>query len=539
MKKNSFIEGAFIATLAIVITKILGVLYVIPFYSIIGEQGGALYGYAYNIYNFFLIISTAGIPLAISKLTSELTTLNKEREKVRMYHLARNYILIFSAISFLLCFILAPQIAKIIIGDINGGNTIADITYVIRAVSFALLIIPFLSIARGYLQGHKYITQPSISQVIEQIIRVSVIVGGSYISYKVLHLSLTKSIGIALFGACLGGIGAYFYLLIVMKKNKKYLKTEDKNQKLSMTNKEILKKILWYAVPFILVSVINNLYNTVDMILIIRTLGNLGYSAPAIETISSVFTTWGHKLNTIVTSIATGLMISLIPNIVSSYVAKKKEEVNLNFNKAVQIVLCIILPITIFLSLMSQEVWSLFYGDSYYGPLIFKFSVLIAAFDSMYMVINSTLQGINKYKLVLSSVGLGLLINAILDVPLMILCHNLQIHAFYGATIATIIGYVISLAISIISLKKKEGFNYDKTIKIIPRVILTIAIMIIVSLTLQKFIIIDIKSRLLYIPYLIFYALINIGIYTIIMKPILKNIIGENLLKKLFKKRQS
>lgn len=537
MKKNSFLEGAFIATLAIVVTKILGVLYVIPFYSIIGEQGGALYGYAYSIYNFFLIISTAGIPLAISKLTSELTTLGKQREKIRMYHLARNYIIVFSIISFLLCFIFAPQIANIIIGDISGGNTIDDVAYVIRAVSFALLIIPFLSIARGYLQGHKYITQPSISQVIEQLIRVAVIVGGSYIAYKVLHLSLTKSIGIALFGACLGGLGAYFYLLFVMKKNKKNLKTEDKNQALSMTNKEILKKILWYAIPFILVSVINNLYNTVDMILIIRTLGNLGYSAPAIETISSVFTTWGHKLNTIVTSIATGLMISLIPNIVSSYVAKKKEEVNLNFNKAIQIVLCIIVPITIFLSIMSKEVWSLFYGESYYGPLIFKFSVLIASFDSMYMVINSTLQGINKYKLVLSSVGIGLLINAVLDIPLMILCHKLGIHAFYGATIATIIGYIISLTISIISLKKKDGFSYSKTIKIIPRVVLTATLMIIISTILQKLIVIDIKSRLLNIPYLIFYALINIGIYIVIMKPILKNIVGEDLLKKIFKKK--
>ena len=66
MKKNGFMEGAIIATIAIIISKVLGVLYVIPFYKIIGEQGGALYGYAYNIYNIFLIISSAGIPLAIS-----------------------------------------------------------------------------------------------------------------------------------------------------------------------------------------------------------------------------------------------------------------------------------------------------------------------------------------------------------------------------------------------------------------------------------------------------------------------------------------
>ena len=68
-------KGAFIATFGVVITKIIGILYVIPFYKIIGEQGGALYGYAYNIYSIFLGISTAGIPLAISKITSEYNTL--------------------------------------------------------------------------------------------------------------------------------------------------------------------------------------------------------------------------------------------------------------------------------------------------------------------------------------------------------------------------------------------------------------------------------------------------------------------------------
>ena len=75
LKKNTFIQGAFIATLGIVISKILGIIYVIPFYAIIGDQGGALYGYAYNIYSIFLGISQAGLPLAMSKLISEYNTL--------------------------------------------------------------------------------------------------------------------------------------------------------------------------------------------------------------------------------------------------------------------------------------------------------------------------------------------------------------------------------------------------------------------------------------------------------------------------------
>ena len=70
LKKNTFMQGAFIASMGIVISKILGIIYVIPFYAIIGEQGGALYGYAYNIYSIFLSLYTAGVPLDVSKIIS-------------------------------------------------------------------------------------------------------------------------------------------------------------------------------------------------------------------------------------------------------------------------------------------------------------------------------------------------------------------------------------------------------------------------------------------------------------------------------------
>ena len=84
LKRHSFMQGAFIATFGVVICKIIGMLYVIPFYSIIGDQGGALYGYAYSIYSIFLGVSTAGIPLAMSKLISEYATLGYQETKQRM-----------------------------------------------------------------------------------------------------------------------------------------------------------------------------------------------------------------------------------------------------------------------------------------------------------------------------------------------------------------------------------------------------------------------------------------------------------------------
>ena len=102
MKKNSFVEGTFIATFAIILIKILGALYVIPFYRIIGEDGGALYSYAYNVYNLFLNISTAGLPVAISKIISEYNALEMYETKERAYKICRNVMTIISCIAFFL-----------------------------------------------------------------------------------------------------------------------------------------------------------------------------------------------------------------------------------------------------------------------------------------------------------------------------------------------------------------------------------------------------------------------------------------------------
>jgi len=212
MKKNSFIGGAFIATLGIIIVKVIGLLYVIPFNAIIGEQGGALYGYGYNIYNLFLSISSAGFPFAISKLTSEYSALGLKKAVKDTYKIATRLILVISLIIFVLLFIFAPQIGKLIIGDVTGGNTYEDIGFVIRMVSFAILVVPFLSVTKGFLQGHKFITPTSISQIIEQIVRVVVILLGSFIALKVFNSDLKTAVGIAVSGAFFGGIAAYLYL---------------------------------------------------------------------------------------------------------------------------------------------------------------------------------------------------------------------------------------------------------------------------------------------------------------------------------------
>lgn len=516
MKKNSLVEGAIVATLGIVIVKVIGLLYVIPFNAIIGEQGGALYGYAYNIYSLFLSISSAGFPFAISKLTSEYSALGYKKAVKDTYNLAIKIISIISIVIFILLFIFAPQIGKLIIGDSTGGNTISDVAFVIRMISFAILVVPFLSVTKGFLQGHKYISPTSISQILEQIVRVAVILIGSYLALRVFNTDMKTAIGIAVSGAFFGGIVAYIYLKIKIKKSK-LLPSDDVTDKKEISKKEIIKKILTYSIPFIIISLIYNLYNTVDMILVSRTMNDiLGMSSDITESVVSIFTTWGVKLNNILLAVITGLTTSLIPNIVSSYTKGNMKDVDNKFNKSLQYVLFIMVPCTLFLSFLAEPVWTLFYGQSVYGPIIYKVYVFYALFGGLYTVVVNTLQGLSKYKLVITTVLIGLVINTVLDVPMMLLVHNLGYEASYGAILAALIGYSVSIIISLVVLKKKYGFNFSDTRKKLPSYVISWIVFEIVIILLKLFVPTDLDSRLIQIPILLLFGLLSFGIYLLI-----------------------
>lgn len=535
MKRNTFIEGAFIATFGIFFVKIIGLLYVIPFQALVGENGGALYGYAYNIYALFLSISSAGFPFAVAKIVSEYSALGKHKSADKAYEVSKKSILAFSIISFLILFIFAPNFAKLIIGNAGTPQVLNDISFVIRIVSLSILVIPHLSITKGFLQGHRFIKPRTTSQIIEQIVRIIVILLGAFLCLKVFDLGLTNAIGVAVFGSFVGGLVALFYLQRKVKRVKsESLINYDESEKVEST-KKILKKILSYSVPFIIINAAYNLYTNVDMVLVSRTLLDLlKYDLDKVESILSIYTTWGEKLNMIVLAISSGVIVSLIPNIVKAYTNKDMNDVNNKFNRALQCVIFISLPITIFLSLLVEPVWTLFYGSSYYGPLVFKVFVFTGFFNSLYNIVMNSLQGLSKYKLVLISVGLGLVLNATLDIPLMLLANSLGFEPYYGASIATILGYSLSLFIALKILNKKYHFDYTSTKKKLFDLVYSIGLFIIVIQGLKLFIPTNITSRLMQIPILGTYGIVSFGIYFLVLylNGILGNIFGKRFQRK-------
>ena len=538
MKKSSFIEGTFIATLAIIIVKIMGMLYVIPFYAVIGIEGSALYAYAYNIYNIFLDISTIGFPIAMSKITNEYNTLKMMDAKQRAYKIAINIMRFMSIAIFIILFIFARGIATLIISDLSGGNTIEDVTTAIRFVSLAILVIPYLSVTKGYLQGHKVINIPSIGNILEQVIRIVIVLAGSFVVVKLLNKGYALGVDIALLGAFFGGLASYAYIKIKMSKNKKELGLDDKVKKDKITNKEITKKIISYAIPFIIINTVSSFYNFIDMLLVLRTMEHIGFDAVTVEFIATSISTWASKINMIIVSIAMGMTISLIPSIVEAYTLKKWKDVERRINSSLKMIIFVSLPMAVGLSFLAPSVWSVFYGENVIGASILSLSVFVAVALNIYMVTSSIVQGLNKFKTVYIASITGFVVNAALDVPLMLLCNSVNVPAYLGALISSIIGYLSASLIALYIIKKEHKINYKETLKSITKILVPIASMLLVLLLLSLAIKVDLSSRLSCIIYIAINSIIGglVYIYVSSKMGLLKDIIGQNMIDKIKKK---
>lgn len=532
IRKSNFIKGAFIATLGIVLTKILGIIYVIPFHAVIGERGGALYGYAYTIYLLFMSLSSAGIPLAISKIVSEYQTLGYYNAKRRAFIIGKKIALLLGFICFLLLLLFAPWISYAVLGDLSGGNTISDVTLVIRVVASALLFVPVLSIYRGYFEGHRFMEAPSFSQVLEQLVRVFVIVLGSFLALKVFDLSITTAVGIAVFGATAGAIAAYLYL--VYKKNKNNSKFNEKIRPVNepiITNKQIFKKIVIYAVPFILIDVFKSLYNYIDMVTVVEGLVQYAnFSVTDAETIMSMLSTWGAKFNMIVLSISTGIIISLIPNLTTSVVKKDYDDINHKINQAFSILLFFTLPMTLGISFLADSIWTVFYGTSEYGPSVLSYFIFVGFMIGLFTSTVSIIQVLKDYKTVIWSLVIGVVLKFLLNDNLIMAFYKMGLPAYYGVITASLIGYFVSFMICIMRLKFKYKINYENLTK---NLIDTIcgSMLMIVGLFLVDLILPSTDSRIIHLVYIVVYVAVGALIYIVYMwnTKSMKRIFGNRL----------
>ena len=535
LKKNSFIQGTLIASTALIIIKILGALYVIPFYKIIGEEGGTLYSYAYNIYNLFLNISTAGIPVAMSMIISEYLALEMYDAKERSKKVGLKMVAFLAILSFTICFFGSDILARYLLSNITEGHSVADVSLVIKAISFCLIIIPFLSVLRGYLQGHKFISPTSLSELIEQVVRILIVLVGSYVALNILKTSTKIGVSVALTGAFFGGLCAFIYLLLKVKNNKEAFPVSDKKD--NVTDKTLVKKIFSYAIPIIMVSIIDNIYTLTDIKLIVMGLTKVGISAMDAQTISSVVSTWAPKICTIMIAISIALTTNIIPHVTSSYIKKDYSAVQARINQALSTMLIITLPMASLLFMLSNEAYYIFYETSKYGALILKFSAISHIFFGLWTVLNSSLQSMKKFKLIYLNAIIGLGTNAALDIPMILLFKHLGLPPYVATVICTALGYIISISIVLIYLKKNMNFKYTDTLNTLKKLILP-TIVLLVPIIISKHFIHFEYTRVTSIISLFIYGMYGVIVYLLITykNGALYSVFGEEFVNNILKK---
>ncbi len=539
MKRTGFLAGAAISVIGIVICKVIGLVYVIPFYAIIGTQGGALYSYAYSIYNVFLNLATSGIPVAMSKVVSEYNEMKFYNTKERVFKIGLKVISFLCIISFLVLFIFAPTLANMIIGGVEGGNTVEDVTVVIRVISTAVLVVPFLSVSKGYLQGHKIMQVSSVADILEQLARVIVILAGSFLTLKVFHLSLNTAVGVAVFGATVGALVAYFYVFLKIKKSKDLKRNEKAilNER-KITNKDLVKKIIFYAMPFVVISLLQSIYVMVDVFTVVKGLVGLGYTTAISENVVSVIQTWGSKLNMIVMSISTGIITSLIPTIASAYAVRNMKEVNGKITQALQTLFLVTIPLSVGISFMSSAVWTVFYGYDELNSSIFKLLILSQIPLSVCSVMVNTNQTMNNTKATVTALGGSLIFKILLNVPFMYLFNFLGLESYYATITLNILIDTTASIYLLRKVKKETNINYLRMIRTLIKVIMCTIIMVLGLSILNLFIPSYSVSRMGSILYIILYGIIGVIIYFFVAykSNTISDIVGKDFVDKMISK---
>ena len=195
------------------------------------------------------------------------------------------------------------------------------------------------------------------------------------------------------------------------------------------------------------------------------------------------------------------------------------------------------IPAAFGLSFLSYPVWNVFYGIDQYGPTVFKLSILTAIFCNFYLITIQTAQSVNKYKIVYIAVITGFLTNALMDVPLMLLCNKIGLPPYYGASFATILGYTIAIVIVLASMKKIKGINYKETWKMLFKTIGALIVMLVVLSLLNIVYPFHTSTRMWSIIDIIIYALVGATVYLFLMYKmgIIKDLFGQKIIDRVLK----
>ncbi|MFD1207162.1 MULTISPECIES: polysaccharide biosynthesis protein [Sporosarcina] len=507
---SNLVKGTAILTIGLFLSKALGLLYVIPFYAIVGKDNVGLYQYAYIPYNLALAVAISGAPLAISKFVSKYNALGDYATGRKLMKSGMLVMVTTGILSFLVLFFMAEPIAHLVRRDDEQIFTVEEITSVIRWVSYALLAVPLMSIVRGYLQGHQKFEPTSVSQLVEQIVRIAVVLIGAFIVVNVLDLSPRTAVKFAVFAAFIGALAGLVILYRYWRKYKPefdYL-YEQSPPASNISFVDMYKEVIGYTIPFVLVGVINPLYQFVDMITFNDAMSSIGLAKVSDEYLSMLnFLT--HKVVMIPVMVATGFSMALIPVITGYYAKRDQNGITRSLDQTFQIMLFLTVPIVIGLIVLSNEFYYFLYEKNPVGSEVLASYAPVAILFGLFTVTAAILQGIDRHKWIVFTSLLGLLFKLILNIPL--------IKAFEtdGAIIATAIGYGIAVGLNIFVITKTLNYRSKMVFRRLILIgIFNLIMWIAIHLTLKGlFAISPVEGKMQALLYILICAAVGAAIY--------------------------
>ncbi|MBW9152067.1 polysaccharide biosynthesis protein [Clostridium estertheticum] len=389
LKKQSTSKGFAILSSATLVVKLLSLLYV-PFLSkILGIEGYGIYSSAYVIFVYMYILTNAGIPVAISKMVSELIATGNYKDAVRTFKIARFLLFILGMVMSILMIFFAGPLAN------RTANSTAKLA--IMALAPTILISSVLSAYRGYFQGRGNMTPTAVSQVLEQIANTifSLLFAACFIKY-----GLSSGAAGGTIGTSVGALVAVFYMIHFYEKNKIFRvpKGYDQLHIKRLTTKRIIKKLLSYAVPMTICLGLQQAGTVIDLLLVQSRMLYSGFDSSKVTVLWGVLSQNTTLINVPI-AIISSLAITILPSISSLMALKNKIAVKNKINYAFRLCLLVSAPCAVGLAVLATPITYFIQYDSRVSRLLMYGSVVIILM-AVVSIQTSILQGIGKLYLV-------------------------------------------------------------------------------------------------------------------------------------------
>ena len=444
---KQFFSGVMVLALSTVLVKVIGLLYKIPMMQYLGSEGMGYFNSAYEIYTLFFIISTAGLPVALSIMISENKTVGKYRNMKKVFKVSLVLLVFIGLFGTIFMGAFYDKLSLII----NNSSA----RFCILAISPTVLFICISSAIRGYFQGNQIMFPTAISQVIESLGKLFLGLTFAIVAINKGY-SMSEAAAFAVLGLTIGVALSMIFLIICKLVYKPRAETKLLSPETERSS-QIIKKLLSIAIPITLSSAVMSITRLIDMTMILGRLVYLGYSEEMANAIYGSYSTMAVSVYNLPTTLITAIALPIVPMLTSAFESGDKIKEQSTITSSVKLTALIAFPSALGIAVFSKPILELLFSSQaqeieYTAPLL---SILgISVFLScMITLTNAILQ---SYKMVNKPI-ISMLMGAVVKIVVSYILIGIpQIH-IYGAPISTFFSTLTIVAINLYFIVKKIG----------------------------------------------------------------------------------